>query len=339
LATSALAIFVFSLFVMRLRQRVQRAAHKARKLGQYTLEAKIGEGTMGAVYRGRHAMLRRPTAIKLLSPEKTTEVSMARFEREVRFTSQLTHPNTVGIYDFGRTPEGIFYYAMELIEGINLDSLVQTAGPLPEGRVIHILSQMCGSLAEAHALGLIHRDVKPANTMICRRGGMHDVVKLLDFGLVKSVAEFGSARLTQEGSISGTPLFMSPEQARGQDDLDARSDIYSLGAVAYTLLSGRPPFERTSPLEVIVAHARDEVVPPSKLQPDVPGDLERIILRCLAKRPEDRFPDAERLEQALGECAAAGRWTQEQAARWWHEKDQTVAPQEMNAVATAFLAR
>jgi serine/threonine-protein kinase len=194
---------------------------------------------------------------------------------------------------------------------------------------------VCQALREAHAVGLIHRDVKPGNVFVARRGGLYDVVKLLDFGLVKPVAELGPARLTQEGSISGTPLFMSPEQARGQDDLDARSDIYSLGAVAYAMLSGRPPFERASPLEVIVAHARDEVVPPSRGRPDVPADLERVVLRCLAKRPEDRFQDAAGLEEALSECAAAERWTQAHAARWWREHDQAAtATREVSAAAT-----
>jgi serine/threonine-protein kinase len=198
------------------------------------------------------------------------------------------------------------------------------------------LRQVCQALREAHAVGLIHRDVKPGNVFVAERGGLYDVVKLLDFGLVKPVAEFGSARLTQEGAISGTPLFMSPEQARGVDNLDARSDIYSLGAVAYALVSGRPPFERASPLEVIVAHARDEVVPPSRQRPDVPADLERIILRCLAKRPEDRFRDAESLDQALSECAAVDRWTQSHAARWWREHDRaTTATRPMSPAATA----
>jgi serine/threonine-protein kinase len=190
-------------------------------------------------------------------------------------------------------------------------------------------------LREAHALGLIHRDIKPGNVFVARRGGLYDVAKLLDFGLVKPVAELPSSRLTVEGAISGTPLFMSPEQARGLDDVDARSDIYSLGAVAYALLTGRPPFERTNPLEVLFAHAHDEVAPPSQLQAGVPADLEQVILRCLAKRPEDRFPDAESLEQALAECAAADRWTQSHAARWWQEHHQaTAGPRELSTAAT-----
>jgi serine/threonine-protein kinase len=178
-------------------------------------------------------------------------------------------------------------------------------------------------LQEAHSIGLIHRDIKPANLFVAQRGGLYDVVKLLDFGLVKPVAEMLSSGLTQEGAISGTPLFMSPEQARGTSVLDARSDIYSLGAVGYTLLCGRPPFERTNPLDVLIAHARDEPVPPSALQAGAPADLERVILHCLAKRPDDRFQDAIRFEQALDECAAADEWTQADAARWWESNHQT----------------
>jgi serine/threonine-protein kinase len=251
-------------------------------------------------------------------------------------TARLSHWNTVEIYDYGRTDDGTFYYVMEYLPGLSLEALLERHGPLPAARVIHLLRQTCQALREAHAIGLIHRDVKPGNVFVAQRGGLYDVVKLLDFGLVKPVAELRPARLTQEGALSGTPLFMSPEQARGLDNLDARSDIYSLGAVAYTLVSGRPPFERANPLEVIVAHARDEVVPPSRQQPDVPADLERVILRCLAKRPEDRFQDAESLEQTLSECAAANQWTQSHAARWWREHDQaTTATREMSAAATA----
>jgi serine/threonine-protein kinase len=182
------------------------------------------------------------------------------------------------------------------------------------------LRQTCQSLREAHGIGLIHRDIKPANIFVAQRGGLYDVAKLLDFGLVKPMTETPSVRLTQEGAISGTPLFMSPEQARGRDDLDARSDIYSLGAVAYTMITGRPPFDGSNPLEVLIAHAKDDVVPPSQHQADLPADLERVILRCLAKRPEDRYQNTESLEQALAECAAADQWTQSDAARWWRER-------------------
>jgi serine/threonine-protein kinase len=210
---------------------------------------------------------------------------------------------------------------MEYQPGLSLEDLLNLHGPLPAERAVHLLRQTCQALREAHGIGLIHRDIKPGNVLAAQRGGLHDVVKLLDFGLVKPVTEAPSARLSREGGISGTPLFMSPEQARGLSDLDARSDIYSLGAVGYALFTGRPPFEAANPMEVMIAHARDAVVPPSKHQTDVPADLEIVILRCLAKNPEDRFQDVDSLEQALAECAAADQWTQSRAARWWQEND------------------
>jgi serine/threonine-protein kinase len=215
-----------------------------------------------------------------------------------------------------------------------LEELLARHGPLPAERVVHLLRQTCQGLREAHSIGLIHRDIKPANVFAAQRGGLYDVVKVLDFGLVKPLTEAPSARLTQDGSISGTPLFMSPEQARGLDNLDARSDIYSVGAVAYALLTGHPPFDGTNSMEVMIAHVRDEVVPPSKRQADVPTDLEQVIVRCLAKSPEDRFQDVDCLEQALAECAAANQWTQSHAACWWHENHQTAATLRELSVAT-----
>jgi hypothetical protein len=314
---------------------LRREAFEARQLGQYRLIEPLGAGGMGEVYLAEHRMLKRPCAIKLIHPEQAGDPRvLARFEREVQMTARLSHWNTVEIYDYGRTEDGTFYYVMEYLPGLSLEDLLQRHGPLPAERVVHLLRQTCHGLREAHASGLIHRDIKPGNIFAARRGGLYDVVKLLDFGLVKPVAEIPSARLTQEGAISGTPLFMSPEQARGLGDVDARSDIYSLGAVAYTLLTGRSPFERPRPLDVMIAHARDEAVPPSRLQPDVPADLERVILRCLAKSPEERFQDTDSLEQALAECAAADRWTQSHAARWWQEHGPTTAPREMTAAAT-----
>jgi serine/threonine-protein kinase len=224
---------------------------------------------------------------------------------------------------------------MEYLPGLSLEELLERHGPLPPERVIHLMRQTCQGLREAHAIGLIHRDIKPGNLFAAQRGGLYDVVKLLDFGLVKPLTEAPSVRLTQEGGISGTPLFMSPEQARGRSDLDARSDIYSLGAVAYALLTGRPPFDGTNPLDVMMAHVRDEVVRPSKYQAEVPADLERVILRCLSKKPEDRFQDAESLDRALAECVAADQWTQGHASLWWHEKDPAaLTPQEASIAAT-----
>jgi len=270
-------------------------------------------------------MLKRPCAIKLIDPERAGDPHvLARFEREVRLTAQLSHWNTIEIYDYGQTDDGTFFYVMEYLPGLSLEHLLERHGPLPAGRVVHLLRQTCQALREAHQVGLIHRDIKPANLFAAQRGGFYDVVKLLDFGLVKPVRERASARLSHEGGISGTPLYMSPEQARGLDNLDARSDIYSLGAVAYALLTGRPPFDGTSAMEVIIAHVRDEVERPTRLRADVPADLERVILRCLAKCPEDRFQDVEALEQALADCVAAGHWTPRHAARWWTENNEKV---------------
>jgi hypothetical protein len=322
LALSALAIFVFTLFVSRLTQKAQHEALKARQLGQYKLDAKIGQGGMGVVYRGHHAMLRRPTAIKLLDVERTTEVSIARFEREVRLTSQLSHPNTISIYDFGRTPEGIFYYAMELLDGINLEDLVQDSGPLPEGRVIHLLTQLCGSLNEAHELGLIHRDVKPANIMVCRLGGMYDVVKLLDFGLVKAVDAQREAGLTAANALMGTPLYMSPEAVTNPDLVDARSDLYSLGGVGYFLLTGTTPFSGASLSELFGKHtSADPDSPSQRLGRTVDRQLESLILQCLAKSPAERPRTAEELGEALAHCAVAGGWTRSAARTWWTDRN------------------
>ena len=212
---------------------------------------------MGHVYLAEHRLLKRPCAIKLIHPDRAGDAhTLARFEREVRMTAQLSHWNTIEIFDYGRTDDGTFFYVMEYLPGFSLQDLLDRYGPLPAERVVHLLRQLCQALREAHQVGLIHRDIKPANVFAAKRGGLYDVVKLLDFGLVKPVGENPSVSLSQEGGISGTPLYMSPEQARGQSDLDGRSDIYSLGAVAYTLLTGRPPFEGTNPIDVVISHAR-----------------------------------------------------------------------------------
>jgi hypothetical protein len=334
LALSALAIFVFTVFVSRLKQAARREALKARQLGQYTLEEQIGKGAMGVVYRGHHAMLRRPTAIKLLNLEKTTPHSIARFEREVRLTSQLNHPNTISIYDYGRTPEGIFYYAMELLDGINLETLVRGWGPLPESRVVHLLTQLCGSLNEAHGLGLIHRDIKPANIMLCQRGGLFDVIKLLDFGLVKAIDSDREAGLTAANAMLGTPLYMSPESVTNPDLVDARSDLYSLGAVGYFLLTGTVVFSAPTINEILRRHLDVPPQAPSeRLGRQVDPLLAEALTRCLAKSPNDRPASAQEFADALARCAAAGNWTARDAGQWWASR----APQETvdGAVATA----
>jgi eukaryotic-like serine/threonine-protein kinase len=328
---------VASVFGTHLINTLRREVFEAKQLGQYRLIKPLGAGGMGEVYLAEHRMLKRPCAIKLIHSDQAGDAHvLARFEREVRMTAQLSHWNTVEIFDYGRTDDGTFFYVMEYLPGLSLDDLLDRYGPLPADRVVHFLRQTCQGLREAHSIGLIHRDIKPGNVFAAQRGGLYDVVKLLDFGLVKPVTETPSARLTQDGGISGTPLFMSPEQARGLPNLDARSDIYSVGAVAYTLLTGRPPFDGTNSMEVMIAHVRDEVVKPSQRQADVPADLEHVILRCLAKSPEDRFQDVDSLEQALAECAAANQWTQSHAARWWNENNQTTATlRELGVAATA----
>ena len=294
-------------------------AFEARQLGQYRLCRLIGSGGMGDVYLAEHQLMKRPCAIKLIRPGKSTDPqALARFEREVRATAKLSHWNTIEIFDYGRAEDGTFYYVMEYLPGLSLAELVEKHGPLPPARAIHLLTQTCDALAEAHAHGLIHRDIKPGNIFSAQRGGIHDVAKLLDFGLAKPMsAQSGSVQLTQDGSITGSPLFMSPEQALGDHEPDARSDIYSLGAVAYFLLTGAPPFDGDKAIKIIFAHAQQEVVPPSRLRPDIPADLERVVLRCLAKDPANRYESAAALRQALSECVAAGGWTHQDAAEWW----------------------
>jgi serine/threonine-protein kinase len=307
----------------------------ARQLGQYQLKQRLGAGGMGEVFLAEHVLLRRPCAVKLIRPDRSTDPdSLLRFEREVQVTATLTHPNIVQIFDYGHAEDGTFYYAMEYLHGLNLEELVKRHGPLPPERAVHLLRQVCGALHEAHTAGLVHRDIKPSNIVTCERGGLHDVAKLLDFGLVRSQGlRAGTDRLTQEGAIAGTPAYMSPEQADGQKDLSAHSDIYSLGAVAYYLLTGQPPFVRPTPLQTLIAHACEPPMPLDHLQAGVPPDLQTIVLCCLEKAPAQRFPDARSLDAALASCHAAGLWTEERAIAWWH--DQTGSTHKANAVADA----
>jgi hypothetical protein len=320
LAAAALTLLAFTLLAGRLEKKVREAVLAAGKLGQYALEEKIGEGGMGAVYRARHALLRRPTAIKLIEPGKTTELAVARFEREVQHTSQLNHPNTITIYDYGRTEEGVFYYAMEFLDGFSLQSMVDRFGPQPDGRVIQILLQVCGSLLEAHTQGLIHRDIKPANIMLTRRGGVSDFVKLLDFGLVKATDSRRQTQLTAADSITGTPLYLPPECIQDPDKADARSDLYSLGGVGYFLLTGHPPFEAASVLEIIRRQVEDMPTPPSQVaaRPLAP-ELEQVLMACLEKSPDKRPAGAAQLAELLSECTPREPWTAADASRWWSQ--------------------
>lgn len=297
---------------------LRKEAFEAKQLGQYRLKHEIGKGGMGEVYLAEHLLLKRPCALKLIRADKAGDGrALARFEREVKATAKLSHWNTVEIYDYGRADDGTFYYVMEYLPGLNLSQLIEMAGPLPPGRVIHLLTQTCDALAEAHHSGLVHRDIKPANIFAAIRGGIYDVAKLLDFGLAKPLSNITDRSITIEGTITGSPLFMSPEQVNGDVQPDARSDIYSLGVVAYYMLTGVPPFDHASPMKVMLAHTREDPVPLRQHDASIPADLEQVVLRCLEKDPDHRYQDADSLRQALEECKDAGSWTREMAAHWW----------------------
>ena len=316
--TCSIAIGVATLasqVIFGLRAKI-RAAHQ---IGQYTLIEKMGEGAMGVVFRANHAMLRRSTAIKLLPPEKSGADARARFEQEVQHTSRLTHPNTVAIYDYGRTREGVFYYAMEYLDGLNLEQLVRRFGAQPPARVVHLLKQVCASLAEAHAAGLVHRDVKPANLVLCERWGSADVVKVVDFGLVRGFATSAQGLPDQSLAI-GTPLHMSPEAIHSPDTVESRSDLYAVGTVAYYLLTGVHVFDGPTVNEVLLHHLKTPPTPPSTraVQP-IPKELDRLVMSCLAKAPADRPPSALALQEALSACPGVGEWTQLQAKAWWEQ--------------------
>ncbi len=318
LGLGALGVVLATSRVRKLEKEVRRT----HQLGQYTLEEKIGEGGMGSVYRARHALLRRPTAIKLLRTSREgTDEALTRFEREVQLTSQLTHPNTVAIYDFGRTPDGVFYYAMEYLPGIPLDRLIAKDGPQPEARVVHLLKQICASLAEAHAIGLIHRDIKPANVMLCRRGETSDVVKVLDFGLVKDVISKDDAQLTGTQVVVGTPRFMAPEAIKAPETIDARTDVYAVGAVAYNLLTGEDVFPGKTGAEIIGHHLHTKApLLSQRLGRPVDTFLEDVLRRCLSKDRDARPATAGALLLEIEEGWKGPLWSQREAAAWWAER-------------------
>jgi eukaryotic-like serine/threonine-protein kinase len=317
---SAIAVFG-SYKISELRQE----ALEARKLGQYVLKRKLGRGGMGEVYLGEHILLRRACAIKLIRPDQAGDrTNLSRFEREVKAMATLTHWNAVEIYDYGHAEDGTFYYVMEYLPGLSLQQLVERHGPLPPERAVHFLQQLCGALAEAHSTGLIHRDLKPSNVIAAQRGGIYDVAKLLDFGLVHSLGpavSAGDQRLTVQGTILGSPPYMAPEQALGKDALDARTDIYSLGALAYFLLSGQAPFVRETAMQTLVAHVHETPPHLRDLRPEVPADLADVVMRCLEKDPAARYQDADSLDEALAECECAGLWGKYEARLWWQRNN------------------
>jgi eukaryotic-like serine/threonine-protein kinase len=318
-------IVALSTLTSRIIYGLEEKVREARQLGPYMLAERIGGGGMGVVYRAHHAMLRRPTAVKVLPPEKMGAENLQRFEREVQLTSQLTHPNTISIYDYGRTPDGLFYYAMEYLEGFTLTELVEATGPLPPARVAWLMRQVAGSIEEAHGVGLIHRDIKPDNIMVCSRGGICDVVKVLDFGLVKQM-QSADPSLSRADAVVGTPLYMSPESITSPSSVGVPSDIYAFGAVAYYLATGRHVFQAKTIVEICTHHLMTTPEPPSKVarQP-LPDGMEALILACLAKDAIDRPQSADAVERELSAIIEPGSWTQNDARAWWRDHGDNLA--------------
>lgn len=304
-----------SLWAVRVRMR------EASRLGEYRIEREIGEGGMSRVYLARHSRLERPVAVKVLKPHLATDEALTRFQREAQLCSQLSHPNTIEIYDYGHTRDGRWYYAMEYLRGISIEDLVRRDGPMPAARAIHALRQACGSLAEAHRRGWVHRDVKPSNLMLCVRGGEHDVVKVVDFGLIKRVRDADTRDITQYSKVLGTPLYMAPERLRNPADADARADIYALGAVAYFAIAGRPAFDAETDHHIV--HRVLGEPAPTLAQggvADAPPDLERLIASCLEKDRERRPASIDAVRAALDRLAESLPWTEAEARAWWDSR-------------------
>jgi hypothetical protein len=322
-----LLVVVMAYVGARVVYTMGREVSRARELGSYRLEEKLGQGGMGEVWRARHRMLARPAAIKLIRPSLSQDGHAAaspellqRFEREAQVIASLRSPHTVELFDFGIATDGTLYYVMELLDGVDADTLVRRFGPLPADRAVYLLRQICHSLSEAESRGLVHRDIKPANIFLCRYGEEYDFAKVLDFGLVKAFDEPPDERtgLTRENAVQGTPAFIAPEQALGQATLDGRVDIYATGCVAYWLLTGQLVFEADTPLRLIMHHVHTQPVPPSaRSELPIPSALDSLVLSCLAKDPADRPQSARELSVRLNEVESAGRWTQERARQWW----------------------
>jgi len=300
---------------------------RERDLGSYELLEKLGAGGMGEVWRARHRMLAREAAIKLIAPRalaqgsaEAMEVVRLRFEREAKATAGLRSPHTVTIFDYGMADGGTLYYVMEIVNGIDLETFIERFGPLPAGRAIWLLRQICRSLEEAHAVGLTHRDIKPRNIMVGQSGLDNDFAKVLDFGLVKAVEDVESAKLTRDGTTTGTPAYMAPEMALGTEGVDARSDLYAVGCVGYWLVTGKLVFDVKSSMGMLLAHARDIPLPASeRIETPVPAELDALLLACLRKDPGERPQSARALREGLERCEASRDWDETRADRWWRD--------------------
>ncbi len=298
------------------------AALESELIGQYLLKGSLRAGGMGEVYLAEHVLLKRPCALKLIRPGAARDSAVRRrFEREARAMAALRHPNAVAIHDCGRSPDGTVYYVMDYLSGPSLAELVARDGPLPPGRVVYLLRQLCDALGEAHRLGILHLDIKPGNVVVVASPSAGEVAKLLDFGLAREVGPGGLGLPSSGAEGAGSPQYMAPEQAAGQGPLDLRADLYGLGGIAYFLLTGRPPFQCDSALQLVLAHACDPVIPPGKLRPGVPADLESLVLRCLEKEPPARFASAAKLAEALAACACAADWGAEKSASLQRDGD------------------
>ena len=319
-----------------------KAVTEARELGSYRLVERLGHGGMGEVWRARHHLLARPAAIKLIRTEavssRSANEAVRRFEREAQVTAALTSPHTVQLFDFGVASDGRFYYVMELLDGLDLETLVKRYGPVPANRTIHLLRQVCHSLAEAESIGLVHRDIKPANLFVCKYGGEYDFLKVLDFGIAKEadhLMETGALAFTQDNMLRGTPAYIAPEQALGGSAIDSRVDVYAVGCVAYYLLTGQLVFTGETPMAILVHHAHTVPIPPSqRSEMPIPRALDELVLACLAKRPADRPQSAKELSRRLAAIDGVEEWTEEQAHHWW-DTHQPAAPQALEEVGSA----
>ncbi len=323
LAAAAVALaFASTLKAMQLR----RGAKIGARMGQYKLIRKVAEGGIGEVYLARHELLKRPTAIKILKPDASDPGALNRFEHEVRATSRLTHPNTVAVYDFGRTEDGSFYYAMEFLVGVSLAKLIAAEPRMPAERAVYLLLQMTLSLREAHQLGLIHRDIKPLNIMVCRIGGDFDVIKVVDFGLVKNIKAVRGDEATGAltGGLHGTPAYMAPEVITDPASASPKSDIYSLGVVAFKMLTARNPFAANDEAGLLYDILYTAPRPIAELRPDLPASLAHVIMQCLAKKPDERPGSMDELARLFASLATTLSWDQEKARQWWDVRDHLI---------------